>query len=426
MNKRDFFIYSINNELILNRGWGESVFGVLLKDSFADKDKFVHSPIKVHGVELIDNMLFGWVDGKEEQIIDFVMGEPLYSITEELNIKAHELKCIKKDIETSYGIAYMNALFIERPYQGKVDFINSVEGKPIKPSVFNDVAKEHLIKTRDMEAHLKFENAVGFITALADCCIVSFTEKTLVANPLVKAKKEELLLKYKDKLDDAATVAQIQKELDDLDKEYLKGDPGEYFFSIGKNAPSRSRIYNIYGGEEDYYDPSKTVLVDKSLSEGFELKDVPVLANSIRSGSYHRAVDTANGGAKVKETTRLFQNYKITIDDCNTKKGLTVRINMANSTKYIGRYQLGSKEALTKESLKKLYGKVIKLRSPQYCESVSSSICKVCAGKAVADSKIGITALTNAFTNTLMLIDMAAMHKAGLKTYDYDYINRIT
>ena len=419
MIKRDFFLYSIHNDHYLNRGWLEIVFSVMVENS---PEAHLHN----YGVYFKDKKLYGSVNGKVEIISDFEYGKPLYLPQEQMYINAHELKCVKHDIITSYGIALMNVLYIERPYEGKINFVNSDKGQPISAKTFNAIARDALVSGKvTIEEHKRFENTPGYTTCLAECSIVSATEKSLIVNPENAILKKKLLEEYKDQLGDPAKIAEIQFKLEDLDREFLKGDESEYFLSLGKARASRTRVFNIYGSEQDYFDSSKTVLMHNSLSEGFGLSDIPMMANSIREGSRARAVSTANGGAKVKETGRIFQNYSIVGEDCKTKTGINRRINDNNYQQYIGRYLVDSNTPMDKEELKSYIGKEVLIRSPQWCRSTLFTVCPRCMGDVVVSTKLGITALANSFTSTLMSIDMAAMHRAGLTIAKYNYKDRI-
>jgi hypothetical protein len=387
--------------------------------------------LETHGVYLKGNKLYGRVDGKAVEIEDYVKGRPLYYPEEELFIKAHEIKCVKRDLYTSYGIGLMNAYFIEYPYEGLVEFVNSTEGKPIKANQMNDIALHQFLHgpgtvQERVARHKRFENDVGPITCLAECAITPASEKTVTANPENAKRKKELLELHKNNLSDPAVLANIQKELEDLDRKYLEGDEAEYYLSSKKARASRTRVYNIHGGETDFFNPGKMILVENSLHEGYQLKDVPVMANQIREGSYHRAISTANGGAEVKKTGRIFQNYTIVHQPCTTKNTIRRAINVDNYKQYAGRYRLNSTKPLTESELKSSIGKVTRIMSPQWCTSPGNTVCSHCMGDKVTNTNIGLAGLTNSLTSNLMSIDMAAMHTAGLSTARYNYIDRIS
>jgi hypothetical protein len=420
MNKRDFFIYSIQHEYYKERGWLESIWGILLENS-------PHSHLTEYGVYLKDKKLYGYINDKEEEIEGFTFDKPLYIPQEELTIKAHEMKCCKHDIVTSYGIALMNLYFQEFPYGEKATFINSTDGKPLSGKTFNAIAKDFLISGKGtIDEHRKFEMAVGVITVLVEHSVTPASEKTICVNPENAKVKEELLIKHKDNLHDGATIAQIQTHLENLDKEYLKGDEAEYYYTLSKVRAARTRIYNMYGGAEDFADSSKTILMENSLHEGITLKDIPMMNNEIRRGSASRAVATQQGGAEVKLTGRLLQNYKFIDGDCGSKIGVTRTIKNDTYLKYAGRYLVGSKTPLSKSDLERLIGKTVEIRSSQWCLTPGNAACSICIGDEVINTKLAPTALGNSLTSTLMGISMSAMHTSGLTVHRYDFKNRIT
>jgi hypothetical protein len=274
--------------------------------------------------------------------------------------------------------------------------------------------------------HKKFENAVCSTTPLVECCLVPATEKSFINNKQIAVRRDELLKENEGQLNDGAVIANIQSELEKLDTEYLKGDPSEFYYSTKKARASRTRVHLMFGGEQDYFDSTNTNLVSNSLQEGMQLKDIPMMANSIRDASRRRAVATANGGAKVKETTRVLANYTILPNDCKTKRGILREMNADNYTLYIGRYLVGGNTPLSELDLHKLIGKKIHLRSNQWCDSPGNTVCPICTGDKIYATKLGVSALANTLTSTLMLIDMSAMHTSGLKTSKYNFTTRIT
>jgi hypothetical protein len=274
--------------------------------------------------------------------------------------------------------------------------------------------------------HKKFENAVCSTTPLVECCLVPATEKSYVNNKQIAIRRDELIKENEGQLNDGAVIAKIQAELEKLDVEYLKGDPSEFYNSTKKARASRTRTQLMFGGEQDYFDATSTNLISNSLQEGMQLKDIPMMANSIRNASRRRAVATANGGAKVKETTRVIANYRILSTDCKAKRGIRREMNKDNYSLYIGRYLVGSNKPLTEAELRSLIGKKIHLRSNQWCDSPGNTVCPICTGDTIYATKLGLSALANTLTSTLMLIDMSAMHTSGLKTARYDFSTRIS
>ena len=410
-------IEAIKNNCPLSRGWLLSVFGILPSTT-------EHGHLEKFGIATTNGIMHVNINNKIETIDDYTTNKPLFEKTEHITLKAHDVLCLSEDITTTYGILIVNYLLIQYPYDGKIKYINS----EITPKLINHVAYETLTKDiASIDEHLKFENATNYLMCLAQVAIPSATERSIAPNPQIIIEKTKLLKEYKDRMDDPAAVSELQAKISKLDSDYLIGDPSERFFITGKAALARLRMMGMYGAEQDYHDETKISVMTNSLDEGWDIKDIPMLANNIRGGSYSRAQDTALGGAEVKITGRIFQNYKIVTIPCNTTRGLKVEINHDNYTNYIGRYIVGdSDHPLTLDKLKHSIGKDIIVRSPTYCTSDGTSLCCKCMGDIISNSGLGMTVLMNGITNSFLSLFLALIHGSTLSTYKYSYVNRIS
>jgi len=418
MTKLEYMIYSLKTERYLERAWLLSCFGILPEKNHDDKISH-ETGIVTDGHHLtvhLDN-------GKKEIITDYEFDKPLYDRYEKIQIKAHTLKCIKEDIETIYGRLLMNALLIEYPYQGLVPYFND----EMTPKILNKIAYDVLQKDECTTAmHHRFENAVCMITVLSMVSVPCATRKTLTLNPEAEKLKKELLEKHKDELHDPSVVSDIQNQLMDLDKQYLKGDPSERFYISPKTLNSRLRTHAMVGAEQDFIDESKISVMTNSLSEGWGIKEIPAIANMIRGGSFNRGQSTALAGVEVKITGRIFQNYNINNEDCHTPRGLIIVIKSDNYDNYIGRYLLGKEEPIKPGELKHYIGKHVIIRSPTYCITQHTSFCKKCMGDIVSTSEVGINAQMTSITSTFTSIFLALVHTQALTTHRYNYLDRLT
>jgi hypothetical protein len=415
MTKKEYMQYSIKNNLYLQRSWLLSVFGILI-DSIdtANSDS---------SITFINNKVFVKIDDTTNEITDYVPGKPLYERNEKLELNSNDLKSIKEPLTTTYGILIINALLIEYPYEGIVDYIN----REITGKLINNVALQALVSNKvTMTMHLKFENAVSAMSILAHVGVPAASRKAITINPEVIKQKPLLLKEYKDRMDDPASVAELQAKLVALDVEYIKGDPAERFILSEKTRQSRLRTMTMIGAEQDFIDESKINVLEASLAEGWEVKDIPVIANTIRGGSYNRGVNTALGGTEVKISARSFQNYKVVRADCQTTNGLLAKINSDNYKQFIGRYPINKDKPLLEEDLVKLIDKTVVLRSPTYCVSEGTTMCYKCVGDTIANSGVGINGLIITLTSSFLNLFMALMHTQRLSSHRYNYLNRIT
>lgn len=418
MTTLDYILLSLNKRLYLKKAWLISVLGILLHEHHT----YVYEDI---GLVFKDKKLYTNLTEELTEIIDFTPNKPLCDIHLNFIVKAGALKCIKEDVKTTYGILLLNALMIEYPYDGDVEYCN----RELNGKVFNGIAYKHLVDTRNVDPmHLKFENAIGETMALSQVSIPSMSRKSVIPNPAVVKIKAELLEKYKDKLSDPAIVSLIQNELaEKVDREYLKGDISEGFFITSKQRNvARLKLYGMVGAEPDIYDETKMTLMTRSLNEGWAVEDLPMLINASRRGSYNRGQETALAGVDVKNTSRIFQNYDVTDEDCGSTMGESVRINNMNYTAFVGNYLLKGNSPLTEDVLKSKIGTWVSIRSPLNCRTAATSFCKKCMGDIVSNSGVGLTAQANTLTSSFLSLFMSLVHAVQLSTQEYFIEDRIT
>lgn len=417
MKKLDYYLHAVKTGLYLERAWLATVYAIMPTD--ITSDYFILKDNKLTAKITIDN------EQQEVNIEDFKIGFPLFDKDEKVKILNNSIGFIEGDIETTYGLLIVNCLMFWYPYQGQVKYQNMKMG----PSYINKIAYDLLNENKvDITAHLRFENASSMITCLTQMGVPSASRKSITPNPEIPKLKKRLLEANKDRLNDAAVVAEIQDEIIAADKEYLKGDTSNGFYISGKNySVHRLKTEGMYGAEPDFYDESKISVMETSLSEGWNKDNLPMLINNLRGGSYARGKETALGGESTKVTSRIFQNYRIDVDDCATILGVPVRINSININSFIGRYLVGATKPLTMVDLKGhlATGKLLSMRSPAYCKTNETSYCKKCFGDAVALGGLGLNSQAIIATSTFMGISMAAMHSKELAVRRYEFKDRI-
>lgn len=416
MKVLEYVLMSILKDKHLERKWLLTVFGILPTNTLPVNEYDI-------GVDDIGN-LYTLINEEKVFFTDSIIDKPLTEVNKKINLKSNDLPMIDSDITTTYGILILNSIIIGYPYQGKVKFIN---GK-LEPKMLDNIAIDLLESGKGtVDMHLRYENAVSAIAVLTQTGVPSASRKSITPNPKVADIKAKLLADNKDYLDDPATIAKIQSKLVEVDKEYLKGDSSEGFFISDKSLNvTRMRSMGMYGAEPDFEDESKINVMVPSLSEGWNIDDFPLIVNSIRGGSFARGASTALGGAEVKTTARVFQNYKVDQKDCGVNRGVLVNINIDNFNDFIGRTKLGVSKTIKKDELKGFIGKSIKLRSPSYCITPGTSLCEVCIGERVVNSKIGLNSLATTATSSFLSLFMALVHTSELSVKRYNFTDRIT
>ena len=416
MLTRTLFLNCIKDNKYLERKTLLSLFGILMpcEETEVDIDEGIYA-INGKGI-----MAFG------EMVEDAIIDSPICYRYGPLSLKKGELIFIEEDVETTYGEVLISAIFFIYPYKGKLKFIPGY----LTPSTINERACKALLdKTATIEEHKLFEKAVYLPGVLTQCGVASASVKSIVPPKDILAYKEELLAmpKYKDHLDDPATVAELQGLLAARYREYIKGDPSAGFFIDKKGIDvARLRSQVMFGAEPDFVDDNKIVVITDSLSQGWKAKDIPLLANTQRMGSYNRGKETSVPGATDKLVTRVTQNMKITIDDCESTDGLEITINSANFNQYVGTYIVGTSTPLTIDKLKTFMGKKILIRSPKRCRvEEQTSYCKKCMGDISGNTESSLSSQVSAISGIFVSVQMAKTHTTALATNQYEYLDRI-
>ena len=281
------------------------------------------------------------------------------------------------------------------------------------------------LKAKDISVkqYREYTKALGFISCLTTVAVPAASKRALLPPPDITQRRDALLEKHKDHLDDPTVVAKIEKELSDYYREYIKGDISEGFFLSDKMYDVvLKRTHIMFGSEPRLDDPSKVDLAIPSLREGWDIKDLPMMANSLRMGSYNRGAATALGGEAAKFSSRIYQNTKLIAGDCGSIVGMPTVVNKYNVNSFNGRYMLegGKLVAIKKSSMSKYLGKTIYLRSPQTCATLNGDFCEICMGDEVTEVGIGLGPQASAVGSVFLLQSLAAMHGTSLKLEKLD------
>lgn len=334
-------------------------------------------------------------------------------------------------VKTTYGNLLFNWIALVYPFATTIEYINvkvdlkAIE-KIIEEKLMDNPATnvERIPGKIYVDQYLKFNKAVLSLAGLTQLCVPSASPRTLTTDPRVYVRRAELLEQYKNDLDDPAIIALIDAELIKIDKEWIANDPDGSmgFFIKGKSFNViRKKQFLMHGAEAAFTDGTTVKLIPTSLVEGWDIRMLPEMANSLREGSYSRGTLTALGGAAVKETYRVGQNTRIVAEDCGSVLGLPTLMNQARVGKYVGNYVLegGKSILLTAENLPSYLNKLISVRSPVYCHTPGSNFCKFCAGEKLAESPEAIGTFLADVGSTFMGRFMAAMHGKVLATAEY-------
>jgi hypothetical protein len=421
MKRYDFFRLCLQNKMYEQYRWILRVF------------MFTKGEVNLpYYVNYTETMAFFYDDAGERVIIsDYVNvdSSALINVRNRLDVYPGDLSNITEKMNTTAGIALFNGIMLAFPFGNRIPFINGeLSAKALEKQVetlyVSDDGGERDHTKIYTEDYLKFQTGGQMVESLSCICVPSASRKTMSIPPGFHAFRDSLIEKNKDRLFDPAVIAEIDNQLVQKLKEYMKGDSSEGFYVKKKLlAISRKKTQGMMGGESAFSDGSTKKLIRKSLSEGIDVETLPDLINSSREGSFDRGAETALGGEIVKRILQLLQNTVLSEVDCKSKLFLSTRVDTQNESTLVGLNIIeGSKLVpLTSENIKGYIGKDISYRTTGFCKTSRANFCQVCIGARYAKHATGIASAGSNPASIFMLTFMAAMHGTQLVTVKYDY-----
>lgn len=329
-----------------------------------------------------------------------------------VTLVAGDLSCFPQDakpLKTTFGRYLIHAVLLEDLFKTHYTYLN----KEIKFSDLKFLIEQGFEKNWFDAISQKslFTDRYYFLTYMTELVVPGITRKALAKPKSFDEERAAQCKLYKDALDkgDGAAMVRIEKHMEALNKEYLKGDKAEHIFIDKKSAMSQKQLFLTTGLLEIFGEPGKVTFAATPLAHGWKKKDFVALVNEARQGSYFRGIETANGGEDAKYVSLVLQDTYIVEPDCKTTRGMVVQPNIHNAEEFAGKYTIG-KDAhpLSLEEAKSLAGKTITLRSPQYCQS-KTGYCARCMGRIF--EVIGQEAISMAVKNLSSRFTSAALKK---------------
>lgn len=375
------------------------------------------------------------VDNVEKNILvkidDAPRQNPIFSINEKITIDKSLVSNIKEPIETMLGNVIINAIAIEPVFNNKVQFIDgkidtSILEKNIVPKIYK-LEGQPPQGYITLDEFLEFVDRISFFSNLADLFVLPSTEKSITVSPDFHKKKEEILKKYKDKLTDPVEVINLEKELMELDKEYIKNEPTYGKMLSGKSLNvARKKMFIMYGDEREFKEKKQASPIVKSLEEGWDTSEQSYTSyiNALRTGSYARGAETVKGGVVSKTLLRTLGSMSIQDEPCDTKTGIMRSVTQSNYTKFTNRYiKIKNNWVLIEndEEAKKLIGQDVEVRSAMYCKAPGYHICYKCLNETLKGDKNGITTLSLEISNVILYMFMGLMHGVALSNAEIEF-----
>lgn len=427
MNKHEYMLLAISNECYKYRAWVFSLFSICEINKDDDTPYVLRRGKKTY--YFIDPT------SKEEiELTDTSIKEPAFKFTEATKLKSGDVVNLKKSIDTTYGILLSNCIILIHSFKDKIPYMNKeIDIGEIEGNISKRLTTDLKHQTKDsfkpdnpiyISEYLNFIDASLSLEGYSQLCVPTATEKSMTRSPETVALRDKLLKENSDKLDNPVVVSKIEAEIIKSDTDWIKGDLSEGFFYKKDMIAAKRKKAHFMQGYETGFGESGTIT--KSLSEGWDVKNMPIMVNSLREGSYSRGKMTQLGGYATKTINRIFQNVTLSDNDCGTTLGWVRTITKDNSKSLVGFYYLNNDRSsdtttlITNENIKALVGKTVVVRSPQFCKSPKTTFCKYCMGVANSENQNALGAHAAAATSQMMQIEMSTMHSKELKSASYD------
>ena len=403
ISAEEYFKYAIKKELMTSLKFFFSVMTIPLQNN-NDYYKIENNKYKV------------LMDGKYEEVSDRTTKEPLFIFNQPILLFNADMSCIPTKVETTIGRAIANYVLFQYPFNGKIEYMEKqFSVKDIEKVVLNNLKSDKIT----VDEYLMFVNSCSMLESLSRIVTVSATAKTMTPPPGITKFKNDLMAEYDKKygknwVKDGVKVIEFQNALKAKDAEYLADDPTNGILSDGGiKDNARAKMYLAFGTDAGFAEDGKTdTVVFNSLLDGYpeDKKQLTMIYNSIRAGSFARGNETQQSGLIAKIFLRSTSNVTIEGDDCKTNNAREILVSKDVAPFLKGRYMVQGSKAVVIDKPESLIGKKIFVRSPLYCEQKNGSICKVCAGEALADYRKGATAIITDLTNILMNSKLKKMH----------------
>lgn len=441
MKKRDYFVIAMAKEAWRHRTW---ILENFLVTNSIGKPDYHGSPFKIgrdeegtYVVEAIPRQVGDFISPTAYSLDkiyleDVEKNKPVFDINEVFILRAGEFPNLATDTNTTYGNALFNAVALVGAFGDRIPYFNKAGGPGAIEALYRDrivsdppmgeAVPDGKVSVAQTKVHLNL--MYNIVQNLNQICVQSASKKILGVDPAVIQKRDELLEKHKNELNNLTVVADIIKQLVAMDKASFKGDAAEGFFIKGKQFDVvRFRTKIMHGVEHSFLNDGTFDLVTRSLDEGWDFDHFAALNNSLRDGSYNRGSKTALGGEAVKEFYRRYQNSHLVKGDCGSKVYIRRMVTKLNAKRMTGNFHVvgGELERLTPENINKYIGHLLIMRDPAGCVAGGFDYCETCFGNSLDDSPKAIANTASEVPSRFMSIFMAKMHGTSLKTTRYDF-----
>lgn len=361
--------------------------------------------------------------------------------TEEIVLTSNEYKWVKGKIDTTIGMLLFNRYILERigiiEHLGYWNKPIDKKGLEALTTEVNNLAIMDKITIQQLGEYIDSRDRLGFWCAAF--LSVSITPSLIRPMDNVNKRKAELFklhetdIKSDNPVTQTMTVNKIEKELMGMVRENLKNDSGYDLYRSGDgNLDNNYKTINVMRGSVFNNATKKYDVVENSLMNGVQKKDITAFANSVLAAAYPSAVGTADAGYMAKIILALLQSEHIDPDpdsDCGTSSTIPLTVTAKNKKYVLFRYinDNGKKVLTDLSNIENYIGKTVQLYSPQCCER--DAICGKCAGRVFHN--LGVTnvgLLVTQITQKMLNLKLKSKHdlsqNAGIIPQEYLFLDK--
>lgn len=328
---------------------------------------------------------------------------------------------------TTVGLWIWNKYHVEQELHHILGYIN----KPIDKKAFGKI--DSTLSYALLEDDITIQELKNFIhktqkdMPYVSIVSPSMTEKMLTSTKAINKKKNELMKKYDKaiKENDNVQIDNMEKELLEFAKEYLKDDPSLDSFDSGARGSFGNNFKNMFVMKGVMKDPDPNKSYNIALSnymDGVSKEEYAIFANSLAEGPYARGKKTETGGYLEKQFVNAFQHIVLDKEgsDCKTDKYVTVKLDHPGDWMYCYMIEGNNLIELNSKNVDKYKGKTVKFRFASMCKS-KTGICNKCMGNlfyklGFRNVGMGIAVLPS----TLKNLSMKSFHDSSQKLVEMD------
>lgn len=369
-----------------------------------------------------DGFYFYYNNSDEKTYVEGDLSAPFAYKDERITIDQDFDPRVKEPLETTLGILLVNRCVFYECLQDRTPYYNRqmgpgyVKGVIAKLMVDNPEEGEELPEGKaSVDECLKITRQFNYLLGMNNVFCKAASTAALTVDPSLLELKAKLLKENPDALTDPIKASWIIDQLVAKDMEIQLSGPSKDFFINKKFIDNaRKRMFIAFGVEQDW-NTGAFKFLHKSLDDGWDPEELHNYINTAIAGSYDRGKATGEGGAAVKDVQRLTSRITVSEEDCKTTMYEEVMMTDDQVGMWEGCYYVSGSGVKRWEGTEKhLSGKIIKMRTPNICETPEGSFCKVCLGDGLGSAPDGVSMECSNIPTNFMLQRMKAAHTANM------------